>query len=77
MSIKKHNPRFFLTFHIKDAALAIKLISIIEYGHIAYKPKKNACVLIISAVKGLVKIINLINGELRTPKINQVYLLID
>jgi hypothetical protein len=77
MIIKRHNPRFCITFHIKDAALAIKLISILEYGHIAYRPKDNACVLIISEVKGLVKIINLINGELRTPKISQVYTLID
>jgi hypothetical protein len=77
MSVKRHKPRFCITFHIKDAPLAIKLLSIIEYGHIAYKPKKNACVLTVSAVKGLVKLINLIKGELRTPKINQVYLLID
>jgi len=34
-------------------------------------------VLKVSEVKGLVKRINLINGELITPKINQVYLLID
>jgi hypothetical protein len=77
MSIKRHNPRFCITFHIRDAPLAIKLIRIIEYGHIAYKAKNNACVLTVSEVKGLVKIINLINGELITPKINQVYLLID
>ena len=70
MSIKRHKPRFCITFHIKDAPLATKLLNIIEYGHIAYKPKNNACVLTFSAVKGLVKIINLINGELRTPKIN-------
>jgi len=75
--IKRHNPRFCVTFHIKDAPLAKKLLSIIEFGHIAYKPKNKACVLTVSPVKGLVKIINLINGELRTPKINQVYLLID
>jgi hypothetical protein len=74
---KRQNPRFCITFHIKDAPLAKKLISLLEYGHIAYKPKNNACVLVVSEVKGLVKIINLINGELRTPKINQVYLLID
>jgi LAGLIDADG endonuclease/Cytochrome C and Quinol oxidase polypeptide I len=74
---KKHNPSLCITFHIKDAPLAIKLLSIIEYGHIAYKPKKNACVLIVSAIKGLIKTINLINGELRTPKINQIYILID
>ena len=75
--IKRHNPRFCITFHIKDAPLAIKLLNIIEYGHIAYRPKNNACVLIVSAVKGLVKITNLINGEVRTPKINQIHLLID
>lgn len=74
---KRKNPRFCLTFHIKDAPLAKKLISLLEYGHIAYRPKNNACVLIVSEVKGLVKIINLINGELRTPKINKVHLLID
>ena len=49
----------------------------IEYGHIAYRPKNNACILIVSAVKGLVKITNLINGELRTPKINKIHLLIN
>jgi hypothetical protein len=77
MSIKKHNPNFCITLHIKDAPLAIKLLSIIEYGDIAYRPKKNTCILTVSEVKGLVKIINLINGELRTPKIYQVNLLID
>lgn len=74
---KRHNPRFFITFHIKDAPLANKLLSLLQYGHIAYKPKNNACVLTVSEIKGLVNIINLINGELRTPKINQVHLLID
>jgi hypothetical protein len=77
VSRKRPNPRFCITFHLKDAPLAIKLISMLEYGSIAYRPKKTACVLKVSEVKGLVKIINLINGELRTPKINQVYDLID
>lgn len=77
MSVKRHNPKFCIPFPMKDAPLAIKLLKLLEYGYIAYKPKNNACVLIVSEVKGLVKIINLINGELRTPKINQIYLLID
>jgi hypothetical protein len=47
MIIKIHNLRFCITFHIKDAPLAIKIISILEYGHVAYRPKDNACVLII------------------------------
>ncbi len=74
---KKHNPRFCITFGLKNEALAKKLLEIIEYGHIRYKPKNNACVLIISPVKGLKKIINYINGELRTPKIIQLHYLID
>ena len=74
---KKHNPRFCITFSLKNEPLAKKLLDIIQYGHIAYRPKDNACVLTISPVKGLKRIVRLLNGELRTPKINQLYLLID
>ena len=74
---KKHNPRFCITFGLKNEPLAKKLLSIIGYGHIRYKPKNNACVLIVSPVKGLNVLIKYINGELRTPKIIQFYNLID
>jgi hypothetical protein len=53
------------------------LLESIGYGFIRYKPKDNACVLVVSPVKGLKKIIEHINGELRTPKIVQLYNLID
>lgn len=74
---KKHNPRFCITFGLKNEPLAKKLLSIIEFGHIRYKPQDNAVVLTISPVKGLTRIVKLINGELRTPKIDQLYNLID
>ena len=74
---KKHNPRFCITFGLKNEPLAKKLLEIIKYGFIRYKPKHNACVLVISPVKGLKKIIEYINGELRTPKIIQLNNLID
>lgn len=74
---KKHNPRFCITFALKNKPLAKKLLNIIQYGYIAYKPKNNACVFTVSPVKGLKKVVSLLNGELRTPKINQLYLLID
>lgn len=64
---KTHNPRFCITFGLKNEALAKKLLDIIGSGFIRYKPKDNACVLIVSPVVGLKKIVNLINGELRTP----------
>jgi hypothetical protein len=57
--------------------LAKNLIELIGYGFIRYKPKNNACVLVVSPVKGLKILIELINGELRTPKIIQLYNLID
>lgn len=74
---KKHNPRFCITFNMKNEPLAKKLLNIIGYGFIIYKPKDNACVLVVSSVKGLKKIIVWINGELRTPKIIQLHNLID
>ena len=74
---KKHNPRFCITFGLKNEPLAKKLLDIIGSGFIRYKPKDNACVLVVSPVIGLKKIVYLINGELRTPKIHQLYKLID
>jgi hypothetical protein len=41
------------------------------------KEKENACVLTISPINGLIKIVNLINAQMRTPKINQLHLLIN
>lgn len=72
---KKHN--LCITFSLKNEPLAKKLLEIIESGFIRYKPKDNACVLVVSPVVGLKKIVHLINGELRTPKIHQLYKLID
>ena len=74
---KKHNPRFCITFGLKNELLAKKLLEIIGYGFIRYKPKDNACVLVVSPVRGLRKIIECINGKLRTPKIIQLFGLID
>jgi len=74
---KNHNPRFCITFHLKDKPLAEKLLKIINFGHIRYKPTNNACVLTISPIKGLIKIINYLNGNMRTPKIHQLHSLID
>ena len=76
---KAHNPRFCITFGLKNQALAKKLLCIIKSGFIRYKSKDNACVifLVVSPVVGLKNIVNLINGQLKTPKIHQLYNLID
>jgi len=74
---KTYNPRFCITFGLKNEPLAKKLLEILESGYIVYKPKHNTCVLTISSVKGLTNIVSIINGELRTPKIDQLNKLID
>lgn len=77
LSIKKHNPRFCITFSSKNEPLAKKLLEILEVGFIRYKNSDNACVLVISSVEGLKKIVYLINGKLRTPKLEQLEALIN
>lgn len=76
-SKKKHNARFCIIFAQKNEPLAKRLIEIIGYGFIRYKPKDKTCVLTVSSIKGLKKIIEFINGELRTPKYILLHNLID
>ena len=73
-STKKHNPRFCITFHLKDKALADKLLDSLGYGFIRIKLKENACVLTISPLKGLINVIHLFNGNMRTPKNSSIIL---
>jgi len=62
---------------MKNEPLAKKLLKILESGFIRYKLQDNACVLVISPVIGLKKVVHLLNGELRTSKIHQFHRLID
>lgn len=59
--------------------MAEKLLKLIGSGFIRIKAKENACVLTQSppAIQGLIVIVNLINGYLRSPKIYQLHSLID
>ncbi|BCR34217.1 intron-encoded LAGLIDADG endonuclease family protein (mitochondrion) [Aspergillus udagawae] len=74
---KKHNPEFYITFNVKNRPLAEKLRDLIEWGDLRYELKNDACVLVVSSVIGLKKVVELLNGELRTPKIHLLYNLID
>jgi hypothetical protein len=71
----RHNPIFAITFNIKEFTLAEKILLFIGKGHII--KKKNAIELRITSIPYLIKVINLINGKLRTPKIDQLNKLID
>jgi hypothetical protein len=73
---RQRNPLFAITFNIKDKPLAIKILSFFNLGHIANR-KGNSIEMRITSVKDLIILVNLINGKLRTPKIDQLYNLID
>lgn len=77
ISILKQNRVILgITFNLKDKPLAEKLISYFGKGFIAKRPS-NAIELRFSSKKTLCKIIQLINGKFRTPKIEQLHKLID
>jgi hypothetical protein len=65
-----------ITFNIKDRPLAEKLLNILGKGSIV-KRSGNSIELRFSSKKTLYNIIELINGKFRTPKIDQLYKLID
>lgn len=65
-----------ITFNIKDQPLAEKLLNLLGKGFIA-KRKTNSIELRFSEKKTILKIVTLINGKFRTPKIDQLHKLID
>lgn len=65
-----------ITFNIKDRPLAEKLLNKLGKGSIV-KRSGNSIELRFSSKKILCNIIELINGKFRTPKIDQLYKLID
>lgn len=72
-----------ITFHIKDLPLALKLLDVInkrfliKKGYIANRKQNKSFELRFTSKANLEYIILLINGKFRTPKIQQLYLLID
>ena len=57
-------------------AKGAKILSFFNLGHIANR-KNNSIEMRITSVQDLILLVNLINGKLRTPKIDQLYNLID
>ena len=61
-----------IVFSGSDASLAYFIKERLGFGNVRKVKDKNAYLLIISNREGLIKVINLINGKLRTSKYNQV-----
>ncbi len=57
-----------IAFNSLDSSLAYFLKKKIGYGSVHKVKNKNAVILVVAAVKGIEKVINMINGKLRTDK---------
>lgn len=71
---KSYRPYFEIVFHIQDLTLALILQSLLG-GNILFK--ENYCVLIIKKKSSVLNIINLLNGHMRTPKIEALHRMIE
>jgi hypothetical protein len=73
---KKYHPIIRIVFHTKDLKLAELLREKLNIGYIQ-RSKGNYILWEIQDIQGLIKIVNLINGKMRTPKIEALHRLIN
>jgi len=74
---KLNYPSIQIVFHLKDFPLALLIQKNLKFGSLIRKKGVNAYVLHINNHEGILKLVNLLNGNMRTPKINSLYSLID
>jgi len=74
---KLNYPSIQIVFHLKDLPLALLVQKELGVGSLSRKKGVNAYILTINSYEGLLLIISLINGKMRTPKIYSLNILID
>jgi LAGLIDADG endonuclease len=74
---KLNYPSIQIVFHLKDLPLALLIQKNLGFGSISRKKGVNAYILSINNKEGILTLIHLLNGNMRTPKINSLYNLID
>src|ERR1700753_217812 len=68
-----NSKQLVIVFHSLDASLAYFIKEKLNFGSVKKVKTPNAIILVISSIKGLEKVINLINGKIRTVNIfNQI-----
>ena len=80
LGIKKgkcFTPKEKITFGKKDTPLALKIMEVIKGGTIEYPKDSNYLNLLFQDIKSIKSIAVLLNGNMRTPKIEALYKLID
>jgi hypothetical protein len=74
---KLNYPSIQISFHLKDLPLALLIQKNLRYGSLIRKKGVNAYVLTINDKKGILNLVSLLNGNMRTPKMHALYNLID
>ena len=70
---KKYNPKIIVVFSLADKPLADKLVSITNAGVVFSKENAGHVIWQIQQQEDVLKIVNLINGYMRTPKIEALH----
>lgn len=74
---KLYYPSIQISFDLRDFPLAQIIQQKIRHGSLSRKKGVNAYVLTINNFEGIILVVNLINGYMRTPKIKSLFNLID
>ena len=74
---KLNYPSIQIVFHLKDFPLAQLIQKNLGFGSLIRKKGVNAYTLYINNSEGILKLVQLLNGNMRTPKIYSLYNLID
>jgi len=74
---KINYPSIQIIFHKKDLPLALQIQKKIGYGSLISKKGVNAYTIYVNDKNGILDLAKLLNGQMRTPKINSLYNLID
>ena len=70
---KIYRPKIIIVFNINDRPLAEKLSALLKVGKVVDRSNAGHVLLQILAKQEVLKIINLINGHMRTPKIEALH----
>jgi hypothetical protein len=70
---KEYRPKIIIAFNVNDKPLAEKLSTDLNVGRVIDRSSAGHVLLQILAKKEVLKIINLINGHMRTPKIEALH----
>lgn len=70
---KKYRPKILVVFSLADKPLANKLASITNAGAVYVKNNAGCVIWHIQNIEDVIKIINIINGYMRTPKIEALH----